>query len=141
METVNQRIVKIDGLAQYLQATRSNVRRLWRQYPHFFVGTGTDLKAARFDISDVLLYLKIKKGVGYERMAKSKNKKVEVQIRTPKAKAQEGGVCHSKNGDPRGGRKADQGECSRSNGGYPLTLLRRDNPRVSRILQKTQDGD
>ena len=80
----NQRIVNIDGLAKYLQATKSNVRRLWKEYPHFFVGTGKDLKAARFDISDVLLYLKLHKGVGYERTAGSKNKKVGVQIRTPR---------------------------------------------------------
>lgn len=85
-----QRIVNIAGLAEYLKATCSNLRRFWRSYPHFFVGTGTDLKAARFDISDVLIYLKINKGAGYELVPKSKGEKLEVQIRRPKPEVQKG---------------------------------------------------
>ena len=37
-------ITDIDGLAKFLNTTRSNLRngQLWRQFPHVFVGQGRD---------------------------------------------------------------------------------------------------
>ena len=51
-------IVDITGLAGVLSCSKSNILKTWRQYPHFFVGTGNSAKGARFDINDVLGYLK-----------------------------------------------------------------------------------
>lgn len=120
-----QRIVNIDGLAEYLKATRSNLRRFWRDYPHFFVGTGIDLKAARFDIADVLLYLKISKGVGYELVAKPKGEKLEVQVREPKPEVQKREISEPTMYFDRRGRKrsSDKGSSSRRRKGAPFRLL------------------
>lgn len=120
-----QRIVNIDGLAQCLQATRSNLRRFWRQYPHFFVGTGTDLKAARFDIADVLTYLKINKGAGYELVAKPKGQKLQVQVREPRPEIQKGKASELMMYLDRIGRKmsSGKGSSSRRRKGAPFRLL------------------
>ena len=110
-----QRIVNIHGLAEYLKATCSNLRRFWRDYPHFFVGTGTDLKAARFDVADVLTYLKMNKGVGYELVPKPKEGKLVVRVRAPRQR----------------GTGTDRD--------LSLTLLGRNSPRLARILEKRKD--
>lgn len=34
------------------------IRHIWSELPHFFVGTGRNLKSARFCLIDVLTYLK-----------------------------------------------------------------------------------
>ncbi|MCP3944837.1 MAG: hypothetical protein GY710_25620 [Desulfobacteraceae bacterium] len=34
------------------------MKKNWRIYPHFFVATGSDARSARFDVDDVLLFLK-----------------------------------------------------------------------------------
>jgi hypothetical protein len=56
------RIVDINGLAEALHSNRFTLRKLWRKYPHFFVGEGNDLRAARFDVDDVLTFLKRERG-------------------------------------------------------------------------------
>ena len=124
-ETGNRRIVNIDGLTKYLQTTVSNVRRFWKEYPHIFVGTGSDLKAARFDIEDVLLYLKLHKGVGYERVAGSGNGQVEVQIRISKKEIQEGGLFNATGGFDRGGEQKEFGKRGTQKRGSSLCLLGR----------------
>ncbi len=60
-------ITDIDGLAEFLDTTRSNLRngQLWRQFPHVFVGQGRDLRAARFNIHDVWAYLTQARGENY----------------------------------------------------------------------------
>jgi hypothetical protein len=44
-----------DVLGQTPEAFRKS---RWQTMPHFFVGTGRDLRSARFDVADVLSYLK-----------------------------------------------------------------------------------
>ena len=120
-----QRIVNIDGLAEYLKSTRSRQRTLWKNYPHFFMGMGTDLKAARFDILDVLVYLKVNKGVGYELVPKPKREKLEVQVRRPKLEMQRGKTSEPMMYlDGRGRKKTSgKGSSSRRRKGAPFRLL------------------
>ncbi|MCP4116504.1 MAG: hypothetical protein GY737_14050 [Desulfobacteraceae bacterium] len=51
-------IVDIHGLAGVLLCKESTLDREWREYPHFFIGRGKDARGARFDVGDVLSYLK-----------------------------------------------------------------------------------
>lgn len=51
-------IVDIKGLAQVLLCSESMILKTWRQYPHFFIGNGCTAKGARFDVNDVIDYLK-----------------------------------------------------------------------------------
>ena len=45
-------------LAKNLNVASQTLKKSWRHLPHFFVGSGTNLKSARFDLQDVLSYLK-----------------------------------------------------------------------------------
>jgi len=52
------KIVDIQGLADVLVCSQSTMLKQWREYPHFFIGVGDTAKGARFDINDVINYLK-----------------------------------------------------------------------------------
>lgn len=51
-------IVDIHGLAKVLLCSENTVNKTWAQYPHFFIGLGRNARGVRFDINDVLEYLK-----------------------------------------------------------------------------------
>jgi hypothetical protein len=51
-------IVDIKGLAQVLLCSASMILKTWKQYPHFYIGHGCTAKGARFDVNDVIDYLK-----------------------------------------------------------------------------------
>ena len=51
-------IVDITGLAKVLLCSESMILKTWKQYPHFYIGHGCTAKGARFDIYDVIGYLK-----------------------------------------------------------------------------------
>ena len=51
-------IVDKKGLAQILMVSEDTIYRTWHQYPHFFVGMEQSAKMARFDVNDVIQYLK-----------------------------------------------------------------------------------
>jgi len=57
MDTSNG-IVNIHGLAKFLCCSVVTIQKTWRGYPHFFIGLGKTAKSARFDISDVIWFLK-----------------------------------------------------------------------------------
>ena len=58
MSYYTPQIVDIDGLADSLICSKETVLKSWRQLPHFFVGTGNTAKGARFDVNDVVDFLK-----------------------------------------------------------------------------------
>lgn len=67
-------IVDIHGLAKFLNCSKVTIQRTWRTYPHFFIGLGKTGKSARFDISDVIWFLKNR---DYPNgISRSKNKKM-----------------------------------------------------------------
>jgi len=51
-------IVDIKGLAKVLLCSESMILKTWKQYPHFYIGHGCTAKGARFDVNDVVGYLK-----------------------------------------------------------------------------------
>ena len=50
-------IVDIHGLAKILLTSTSTLRKGWRRLPHFYVGAGSNLKSARFDVIKVIKFL------------------------------------------------------------------------------------
>ncbi len=74
-------IVDAEGLAKELKCSISLLRKVWREYPHFFIGVGRDLRGARFDVDDVLAYLK-ERG-NYGRLEEQKSRMVGVQVPAP----------------------------------------------------------
>ena len=54
----NIHIVDIHGLAEILLTSPNTLRKKWHRLPHFYVGTGRNLKSARFDVNDVIDFLK-----------------------------------------------------------------------------------
>jgi len=54
----NIHIVDIYGLAEILLTSPNTLRKKWHRLPHFYVGTGHNLKSARFDVGDVIDFLK-----------------------------------------------------------------------------------
>ncbi|OEU69931.1 MAG: hypothetical protein BA863_01605 [Desulfovibrio sp. S3730MH75] len=52
------RCINYIKLAEILGRAALTVRNEWRIYPHYFVGIGRTLKSARFDLDEVLEYLK-----------------------------------------------------------------------------------
>ena len=52
------RIVRYQDLAQHLDVSRHVIRKNWKQLPHFFVSRGRDLRSARFDVDEVVEFLK-----------------------------------------------------------------------------------
>jgi hypothetical protein len=68
-----------EDLCQYLHTNPETFRRAWKELPHFIApGTeGYNLKAARFDLSDLVGYLKQVGKAGRQQQA---------QVETPAAK-------------------------------------------------------
>lgn len=59
MTTDNEpQIVDIHGLAEVLSCSVSTLNKNWREYHHFFIGSGETAKGARFDVEDVVNHLK-----------------------------------------------------------------------------------
>ena len=85
-------IVDAEGLAKELKCSISLLRKVWRKYPHFFIGIGRDLRGARFDLNDVLNYLK-ERG-NYGRLEEQKSGMVGGQVSTQGETDQEGGISN-----------------------------------------------
>ena len=84
----NNLVVDIEGLAGILKCKPATLRHHWRDFPHFFIGRGDDLRGARFDVDDVLIYLKEHRGCGYECLAQSKGAlDRQVQVAGPAVQA------------------------------------------------------
>jgi hypothetical protein len=58
MLTPHAQIVNIDELAKILKTAPNTLKKGWEELPHFFIGRGRDLRGARFDVYDVITYLK-----------------------------------------------------------------------------------
>ena len=71
-------IVDIQGLADVFLCSKDTIQRTWRRYPHFYITDGTDARAARFDVNDVLSFLKERDyGKVGDGKARSENKDVD----------------------------------------------------------------
>ena len=101
-------VVDAEGLAKELKCSISLLRKAWRDYPHFFIGVGSDLRGARFDVDDVLAYLK-KRG-NYERLEKQESGMVGGQIPAPGQAPQKGGLHDQTSSCAMGGQEAPRGK-------------------------------
>ena len=73
-------IVDIYGLATTLKASHHTLKKNWRDFPHFFIGDGKNLKGARFVVPEVIEHLK--KEARHVSVERSKKKSLDCQIQT-----------------------------------------------------------
>ena len=71
-------IVDYEGLAEALATSPKTIAKKWHEYPHFFIGTGRNLKSARFDVDDVVQYLKARDYECLEECARDMDRQVLV---------------------------------------------------------------
>jgi hypothetical protein len=114
-------VVDVNGLAGFLQCSPFTLRKIWRSYPHFFVGQGRDLRGARFDVNDVLAFLK-RRGGNYGYMERQKER-VDSEVSVPKKKIQKRRIQVQAGGHEVGNYK--KGRSSRPNSRDPFHLLPR----------------
>jgi hypothetical protein len=62
------KIVDIHGLSKVLLISYNTLVKNWKSLPHFFVTPSRTCKAARFDVDDVIEYLKRECGNNYDRL-------------------------------------------------------------------------
>ena len=67
-------------LAEYFQVDSSTIRKVWHKLPHYFVGTGRNLKTVRFDLTDVLNFMKNRDYVDLEIQNLAQSNKVQSQV-------------------------------------------------------------
>ena len=101
-------IVDAEGLAKELKCSISLLRKVWRKYPHFFIGVGRDLRGARFDLDDVLAYLKERGSCG--RLEEQESRMVGSQIPASGGTNQKGGLQDQASSCAMGGRKTARGK-------------------------------
>ena len=83
-------IVNIYELATILKASHHTLKKKWRDFPHFFIGDGKNLKGARFIISEVIEHLK--KEASHVSVERSKKKSMDCQIQTQQKTVQKRGI-------------------------------------------------
>jgi hypothetical protein len=101
-------IVDAEGLAKELKCSISLLRKVWREYPHFFVGAGRDLRGARFDVDDVLTYLK-RRG-NYGRLEEQKSRVVGGKVPASGRTDKKGGLSNQTSSAAMGGKEAARGK-------------------------------
>lgn len=57
-EQIKMNTIDKAGLSKILLISGSLIEKIWREYPHFFVGQKKTGKSVRFDLNDVIEYLK-----------------------------------------------------------------------------------
>jgi hypothetical protein len=85
-------IVDIHELSRVLNTNVKTLAKRWRGFPHFFTGTGRNLKSARFDLDDVLRYLK------HDCVARSQNGKISKPVQAAKQNPRQEGFRNQKGG-------------------------------------------
>ena len=114
-------IVDGNGLAKAFKCSPSLIRKVWKDYPHFFLGEGRDLRGARFDLDDVLYYLKGERNYG---SLEIQNKRmVGSKISVSRKALQEGGFQVADGGHPLG--SIQKRSALGSSDGDPFNILPR----------------
>jgi len=121
-------IVDAGGLAEVLKCSIGLLRKVWREYPHFFIGIGRDLRGARFDVDDVLAYLKERGNYG---SLEEQEGMVGGQIQPSRQTLQKRGVQDQAGGGSVGSKQAARGKCPTAQRD-PYALLPGAGDRVSR---------
>lgn len=98
----SDKVVDFVGLGTALLCSAHTIRKFWRELPHFFVGTGKDLRSARFVVDDVLNHLK-QRGYNNGYMEKQADRVLGGKILVQKESLQEGGVSQKSRCNSMGG--------------------------------------
>lgn len=80
-DSKTSQIVDIKTLRSILSDENGMLERHWRDLPHFSIGQGKDLRGARFDVNDVLFFLKAVGG-NYD-LVEGANGELALEIRAP----------------------------------------------------------
>ena len=116
-------IVDSIGLSEILKIEPRTLRDLWREFPHFFVGRGRDLRSVRFDAKDVIQYLKER---DYEPMVRQKKKALEGEVLVSKPTILQGDVQNKERRCQMGkGKKERTGKPASSGDPYNLSARSR----------------
>jgi hypothetical protein len=118
-----QVITDIDGLAEFLSTTKSNLRNKaqWRAFPHVFVGRSRDLRTARFNLQDVWEFLTANRGINYGRDAGQGNREMDVQVSVSRDSIPAKRIRNQGQGDP--GRRTKTRRDTRTDREDPFNLL------------------
>ena len=119
--TNNFHIVDFDGLAEFLKSNKYTLRKIWRDFPHVYIGIGKDLRGARFDVDDVLIYLK-QSGENYGSLEKQNKRLLGCKISTQNKAIQTRRTQDQERSCFVGSPKTPGTECG-SNYGDPFGLL------------------
>ena len=118
---MDYQIVDIQGLATELCASKHTLKKNWRSLPHFFIGDGRNLKGARFNVPEVIEYLR--KEANHDSLERSQKKSMDFKIQMAEKTIQKGGVSNKVCCSAMGGRKTQQTKKSSSTGTDPFNLL------------------
>ena len=114
-------IVNYKGLARILRASEHTLKKTWRSIPHFFIGEGRNLKGARFNVPDVIEYLK--KGGNYGNLERSEKKSLGIEVPVSKTSIQKGRIQNKVRSINMGGEKARRTKKSATGKTDPFNLL------------------
>ncbi len=114
-------IVDIDGLAKILRASRFTLKKNWRSLPHFFIGDGTTLKGARFDVAEVIEHLK--REVNHVRLERPQKRCLDSEIQFSKQATQKGRIRNESQCIEMGSGTKKQLKTSTRAGADPFDLL------------------
>jgi len=93
-------IVTFQELCEALKARGSTLRKRWKEFPHFFIGTGCQVDSARFILEKVVEYLE-----NANKRQETRNVHGEIHVR--RGGVSETGVRNNSSGKRLGGaRKA-----------------------------------
>jgi phage terminase Nu1 subunit (DNA packaging protein) len=66
-------------LCSILNIKKRTLQNVWQEYPHFFVATGRDLRSARFDVEEVIEFLKAR-DYSHEHLVQKKSKGMDLSF-------------------------------------------------------------
>ena len=94
-------------LARHLGFAPQTLKKTWRCYPHYFPGSGRTLKSARFDLDDVLDYLKGRDYAGLQG-----GQEISGGVRVPGQEVHQGGLYPKSGRSNMGGQRKKQAQKS-----------------------------
>jgi hypothetical protein len=118
---MNYQIVDIKGLATELCASKHTLKKNWRSLPHFFIGEGKNLKGARFNVPEVINYLR--KEANHVSLERSREKNLGGEVPISNETIQEGRFSNKVRSIGVGSRKAQRAKESSITRADPFNLL------------------
>ena len=114
-------IVNYKDLSRILCASEHTLKKTWRSIPHFFIGEGHNLKGARFNVPDVIEYLK--KGGNYGNLERSEKKSLGIEVSVSEKAIQKRGLSNTVGRINMGSEKARRTKKSVTSETDPFNLL------------------